>query len=135
MMQRPLGCALIAAAFAGISLPAFAQIAVVMNPNAAPITKDQLSNLYLGRSADLKPLDQPEGTPIRAEFYKKATDRDLAQVKAIWSKIIFTGRGQPPLVLPDAAAVKKAVNSDPKAIGYIEKAAVDGSVKVVLSLD
>ncbi|RZI84216.1 MAG: hypothetical protein EOP38_09850 [Rubrivivax sp.] len=114
---------------------ASAQIAVVMNAAAAPITKDQLSNLYLGRSADLKPVDQPEGTPIRAEFYKKATDRDLAQVKAIWSKIIFTGRGQPPLVLPDSASVKKAVGSDPKAIGYIEKSAVDASVKVVYSLD
>ena len=114
---------------------AHAQIAVVMNPNAAPITKDQLSNLYLGRSADLKPLDQPESSALRTEFYKKATDRDLAQIKAIWSKIIFTGRGQPPLVLPDSAAVKKAVGSDPKAIGYIEKSAVDPSVKVVFSLD
>lgn len=114
---------------------ASAQIAVVMNPNAAPVTKDQLANLYLGRSADLKPVDQPEGSPIRADFYKKATDRDPPQIKAIWSKIIFTGRGQPPLVLPDSAAVKKAVNSDPKAIGYIEKSAVDASVKVVYSLD
>ena len=114
---------------------AFAQLAVVMNPSAAPVSKEQLSNIYLGRSADLKPLDLPDSSPLRAEFYKKATDRDLAQVKAIWSKIIFTGRGQPPLVLPDAASVKKAVISDPKAIGYIDKASVDASVKVVHTLD
>jgi len=38
-------------------------------------------------------------------------------------------------VAADAAAVKKAVAADPKGIGYIEKAAVDGSVKVVLTLD
>jgi ABC-type phosphate transport system substrate-binding protein len=31
----------------------------------------------------------------------------------------------------DSAAVKKAVAADPKAIGYIEKSAVDASVKVV----
>ncbi|RZI84218.1 MAG: hypothetical protein EOP38_09860 [Rubrivivax sp.] len=134
-MTRNISARLAFAALALACSGAQAQIAVVMNAAAAPITKDQLSNLYLGRSADLKPVDQPEGTPIRAEFYKKATDRDLAQVKAIWSKIIFTGRGQPPLVLPDAAAVKKAVGTDPKAIGYIEKSAVDASVKVVYSLD
>ena len=34
-----------------------------------------------------------------------------------------------------AATVKKAVAADPKGVGYIEKAAVDGSVKAVLSLD
>jgi ABC-type phosphate transport system substrate-binding protein len=33
----------------------------------------------------------------------------------------------------DSAAVKKAVASDPKAIGYIEKSAVDASVKVIYS--
>jgi len=37
--------------------------------------------------------------------------------------------------LPNAAAVKKAVTADPKAIGYIEKADVDASVKVILELN
>jgi len=48
---------------------------------------------------------------------------------------VFTGKGQPPIMLPNAAEVKKAVATDPKAIGYIEKSAVDASVKVVLTLD
>jgi ABC-type phosphate transport system substrate-binding protein len=108
---------------------------VIMGANAAPITKDQLANIYLGRSFDLKPVDLPEGSALREQFYKKATDRDQSQIKAVWSRIVFTGKGQAPLILPDAAAVKKAVQADPKAIGYIDKAAVDGSVKVVFSLD
>lgn len=112
-----------------------AQIAVVMGPSAAPLSKDQVANIYLGRSFDLKPMDLPESSPAREQFYKKATDRDLSQIKATWSRIVFTGKGQPPKEQPDAAAVKKAVAADPKAIGYIEKSAVDASVKVVLSLD
>ena len=59
---------------------------------------------------------------------------DAAQVKAIWSKILFTGRGVPPKQLLDSAAVKKAVAANPKAVGYIEKSAVDASVKVVMPL-
>jgi ABC-type phosphate transport system substrate-binding protein len=124
---------LVAALFA--APVAFAQVAVVMAPGSPALSKDQVANVYLGRSFDLKPIDQPESSAVRAQFYKKATDRDLAQVKATWSRIIFTGKGQPPKELPDDAAVKKAVAADPKAIGYIDKSAVDGSVKAVLILD
>jgi len=126
---------LISAGLAVTAMASQAQVAVIMGPSAAPITKDQLSNIYLGRSFDLKPVDLPEGSALRDQFYKKATDRDSSQIKATWSRIVFTGKGQAPIILQDAAAVKKAVISDPKAIGYVDKAAVDGSVKVVFSLD
>lgn len=74
------------------------------------------------------------GSSIYAEFYKKATGRDTAQVKAIWSRILFTGRGVPPKQLLYSTAVKRAVAANPKAVGYIEKSAVDPSVKVILPL-
>lgn len=108
---------------------------VVMHAGAAPLSKEQVTNLYLGRSNELKLLDLPDGTPLRDSFYKKATDRDAAQVKSVWSRIVFTGKGQMPKEASDAAAVKKAVAADPSTVGYIDKNAVDGSVKVVLSLD
>lgn len=59
----------------------------------------------------------------------------MAQVKSTWSRIVFSGKGQPPKQLPDNAAVKKAVAADPKAVGYIEKSAVDGTVKTLLELN
>jgi ABC-type phosphate transport system substrate-binding protein len=125
--------------FAAIALfaaaSAQAQVAVVMNASAAPLTADQVSNIFLGRSPEFKPVDLPESAPLRATFYKKATDRDVAQVKAVWSRLVFSGKAAPPKEVADAAAVKAAVAADPKAIGYIDKSAVDGSVKVVLSLD
>jgi hypothetical protein len=110
-------------------------IVVVMSPSASAMTKDQVAKLYLGRSNDLKPLDLPPSSPVRESFYKKATDRDAAQIKALWSRITFTGEGLPPKEVADAVAVKKAVAADPKAIGYIDKADVDASVKVILDLD
>jgi hypothetical protein len=111
------------------------EIVVVVNPAAKPITKEQITDLYLGRGGSLTPIDQTASSAIYAEFYKKATGRDVAQVKAIWSRILFNGRGLPPKQLPDSAAVKKAVAANPTAVGYIEKSAVDASVKVVLPLD
>jgi hypothetical protein len=117
------------------SLAHAGDVVVVVAAGAPSPSKDEIANVYLGRSTDLKPLDLPESNPVRQFFYKKATDRDSAQVKAVWARINFTGRGKPPKELPDATAVKKAVAADPKAIGYILKSDVDSTVKVILSFD
>jgi hypothetical protein len=110
------------------------EIVVIVNLAAAPISKEQLADLYLAKSTILIPIDQAADSAIYVEFYKKATGRDSAQVKAIWSRILFTGRGVPPKQLADSAAVRKAVAANPRAVGYIEKSAVDASVKVALPL-
>ncbi len=112
-----------------------ADIVAVGAPSAAALTKDQLSDVYLGRTQTLVPYDLPESSAVRTDFYKKLTGKDPAQIKALWSRLTFTGKGQPPKELGDAAAVKKAVAADPKAIGYIEKSAVDSSVKVLFSVE
>jgi ABC-type phosphate transport system substrate-binding protein len=110
------------------------EIVVIVNPAAANLTKDQVSDLFLGKIKICKPLDLPSSTPTKAEFYQKVSGHDLSQVKATWSRLLFTGQAQPPKELPDAASVKKAVAADPKAVGYILKSDVDDSVKVILEL-
>ncbi len=110
-------------------------IVVIGNPAASPLTKEQVADVFLGKNQALTPVDQVESAPIRAEFYKQATGRDLAQIKSTWSRLVFSGKGQAPKELADNAAVKKAVAADPKAVGYIDKSAVDGSVKVVSTLN
>jgi len=123
----------IAAAVLLLALPAMAEVVVVVNPKAAEssMTKDQVAQFFLGKSTSMSPVDQPESAPIRAEFYKKVTDKEASQVKSLWSKLVFTGKATMPKEAADSAAVKKMVASDPKAIGYIEKSAVDASVKVI----
>lgn len=127
--------ALIAVSLAVSCTAQAADLVVIANPAAGALTKDQVADLFLGKSQAFTPIDQSESSPVYAEFYKKATGRDAAQVKSTWSRIVFSGKGQPPKQLPDSAAVKKAVASDPKAVGYVEKSAVDGSVKTVLTLE
>ena len=123
-----LGLAVAAQAVAG-------DIVVIMAPGAAPLTKAQVADIYLARNLQLKPVDLPDASAIHEAFYKRATGRDAAQVKAVWAKLTFTGHAQPPKVLADAAAVKKAVAADPKAIGYIDADDVDRSITVVLALN
>ena len=115
---------------------AFAETVVIVsakNP-ATRMFSEQAAQFFLGKSTMFTPIDQADGSAIRNEFYKKVTDKDAAQVKAIWSKLVFTGKAQAPKEFKSNAEVKKAVADDPKAIGYIDKSAVDDTVKVILTL-
>jgi len=130
-MKKLILAACAASSFA--ALPAMAQVVVVVNPKAAEssMTKEQVAQFFLGKSTAMTPIDQPDGAPVRADFYKKVADKDTAQVKALWSKLVFTGKATMPKEVADSAAVKAAVAASPKAIGYIDKSAVDATVKVV----
>jgi ABC-type phosphate transport system substrate-binding protein len=116
-----------------LSSAAFADVVVVGNPAAAALTKDHVSDLFLGKTSGMKLVDQPDSSKIKAEFYGKL-GHDLSQVKATWSRLIFTGKAQAPKEASDSAAVKKVVAADPTAIGYIDKSEVDGTVKVLATL-
>lgn len=115
-----------------------AQVVVIAGKSTGDLTKDQVSDIFLGRASSLPGggaavlFDQPESSPLRDEFYSKVTGKSAAQAKSHWSKLAFTGKGTPPKEAGGSAEIKKAVASTPGGIGYIEKSAVDDSVKVVL---
>jgi ABC-type phosphate transport system substrate-binding protein len=120
-----------------------AQVAVVVGAKSAatPLSTEQASGLFLGKSDQLPGvgtallLDQPEGNPTHEAFYTKVAGKSGSQVKAAWSRLVFSGKATPPKELPSSAEVKKMVASNPNAVGYIDKSAVDASVKVLLSVD
>ena len=113
----------------------FAEVVAVVGAKspAATMSNEQVAQFFLGKSSSMTPIDQPDGNAVRNEFYKKVADKDAAQAKALWSKLVFTGKATMPKEVADHAAVKAAVAANPKAIGYIDKSAVDASVKVVLT--
>lgn len=132
-MKKLFIAAVAASSLAALSLPACAEVAVVVSAKAAEssLTKEQVAQVFLGKSTAMTPIDQADSAAVRAEFYKKVADKDAAQAKALWSKLVFTGKATMPKEVADNAAVKAAVAANPKAIGYIDKSAVDATVKVV----
>lgn len=134
--------ALLSTSLCAISLPSFAADWVVVASAKSSISNidvNAVGNLYLGKTTELPGVgavtlfDLPEGSTTRDGFYADATKKDASAIKAYWSRMIFTGKGQPPRSLENAAAVKKALASNPSAIAYIEKSAVDNSVKVLVT--
>ncbi|MDO9193687.1 MAG: hypothetical protein Q7U12_12385 [Undibacterium sp.] len=120
-----------------------AQVVVVAGAKspASVLTRDQAAALFLGKSTQLPGagipvlIDQVESVDARQIFYTKVTEKTPAQVKAVWSRLVFSGKGAPPKEVANSAEVKKLVNANPDAIGYIEKNAVDSTVKVLFSIE
>lgn len=101
------------------------------------LTRTEVADIFLGKvsrfpgGAIAVPLDQPEGSAAREEFYRSFAGRSAAQVKAHWSRIIFTGRGLPPTVVQDNREALERVAQNPNAIAYVERSLVDGRVRIV----
>jgi len=119
-----------------LPVPALAELVIIVNPSnpATRMFPSQAAQFFLGGSVMFVPVEQAESSPVRAEFYKKVLEKEPAQVQAIWSKIVFTGKGKPPKEFKSSAEVKKAVSENLNSIGYIEKSAVDDTVKVIATI-
>jgi ABC-type phosphate transport system substrate-binding protein len=126
-----------------LSLAAGAAVADVVTvvSSASVVTslsKAQVTDIFLGKvsrfpdGTQAVPVDQEEGSSARDEFYLAYAGKSAAQMKSHWAKIIFTGRGQPPKTVSNSVDVRKLIAGNPQAIGYIERSAVDGSVKVLV---
>jgi ABC-type phosphate transport system substrate-binding protein len=136
-MKTKIGTMLLATGLAAGAAPAFStEIVVIVNPkNAATrMFSEQAGQFFLGKSTLFTPVEHADGSALRNEFDQKVLGKDASQVKAIWSKLQFTGKGVPPKEYASSAEVKKAVAAAPTAIGYIEKSAVDDTVKVILTV-
>ena len=134
-MKQPL---LAVALAAGMSATATAQAEIVVVVNtanqASRMFSEQAAQFFLGKSNQFTPIDQGKESAIRRDFYQKIAGKSLSQVEGVWAKIEFSGKGTMPKSYASDAAVKKAVAADPTAIGYIDKASVDDTVKVLLTL-
>jgi len=122
-----------------ISATTVADVVAVVSAKSpiSTLTKPQVADIFLGKVSrfpngiQAEPIDQTEGSPVRNEFYEKVAGKSPAQVKALWSKIIFTGRGDPPPTVSNSVEMKKIIVANPAAIGYIDRDLVDDSVKVL----
>jgi ABC-type phosphate transport system substrate-binding protein len=120
--------------------PAHAELVVIVSAKSpvSALRADQVADIFLGQSArfpeggEAVALDQVIGSTIRDDFYGKVASKSPPLLKAYWTKMIFTGRGQPPREVNGSAAVRKMVAENPNLIGYIDKTMLDPSVKAVL---
>lgn len=118
-----------------VSALAQAEVAVIVNPGAAKApSQADVSNIFLGKDKSMKGVDHKDWSATKDKFYSAVTNKSESQLKSYWSGLVFTGKGQPlPSVGGDADVIAK-VAAEADAIGYVDAAAVNNSVKVLFTL-
>lgn len=118
------------------SFSAFSNIVVIVNPaNETSVTPEEIVRIYTGRSSAFNAVNLAESLPLRSQFDEKGVGRSSAQLKAHWSKLVFTGKGTPPAELASEDAVLDFVAKNAQAIGYISADKVTSAVKVVHTIN
>jgi len=116
-----------------------AEIVVIVHPsNQQAISDTEVKNLFTGRQksfADGSPaivLNLVSGNETQTAFNTKVLGRSDAQLKAYWSKVMFTGKGNPPKEV-DPAEMLKLVAENPSTVGVIDSSQVTSAVRTVIS--
>ena len=123
-----------------LGVPAWAAdvVVIVNKANVNAVDKALVVKIYTGQTKNwpdggpVFPIDQGEDNPIRADFNQSILGKSNGNMKALWAQNIFAGKGLPPKIVDPDAEVKKIVNTNKNAIGYIRSSSVDDSIKVVV---
>lgn len=120
------------------SASAFSGVAVIVHPsNNAALSDSEISRIFLGKMKSFPgggqalPVNQNEGAGPRSNFETTVLKKSSSQIKAYWSKLVFTGKGTPPKNVGSDGDVVGLVKSNPNIIGYVDESAVTGDVKVI----
>lgn len=98
---------------------------------------DTTRELFLGKRRRLPNGDTPHlviHTDAQAAFCNSVLGKRESQVKAAWSRLVFSGRARPPTEHDSAGDVIRAVAARDDALGYIRADALGPGVKVVFEV-
>ncbi len=116
-----------------------ADIVLVANPNSGieQLTQSDVINIYLGRyrrlptGATAIPIDLSAETEVKAKFYRLLVDKNLAEINAYWSRLVFSGKTRPPMQVASTEKALERVAGNLDALAYVERADVSSQVIIV----
>lgn len=123
------------------------ELAIIVNNSNTiqEVSVEDVASIFLGKTRQLPdgtkviPLDQLERHDLKEEFYSKVVKKTLPQLNSYWSRLIFTGRGQPPFAVSGDSEVLEFIASNPNMIGYVDVESLQSAqslsnVKVLLTI-
>jgi hypothetical protein len=116
-----------------------AEMVVIVNKEnpATSITRIDLSLIYLGMkklydTGDMiMPVDLNSGKPTRQEFFTKILRKDEESYRLYWIRMIFSGKGQPPLAFKTEEEAVRFVTANRGAIAFVDSKHIPGDVKTL----
>lgn len=113
-------------------------VLVVNKANAvSSIDAKDAKKIFLGKKStwdngERIVLYSQQNQALTDAFSEGVVKKSAQQFMVFWKKALFTGTGKPPVEVADDAGMKQAIAADPKGVGYISAAAMDGSVKQLI---
>jgi hypothetical protein len=110
----------------GMTPEAIGGFVIVVN-HGNPVTAlpaAEISKLFLRKTirwqsgAPVEAFDLVEDAPARESFSRAVHGRTAGAIKALWQRLIFSGRDVPPPEAPPAVVLDH-VRADPEAVGYV----------------
>jgi ABC-type phosphate transport system substrate-binding protein len=139
-MNKFISFALLALLAVCLSTPVRAEqvVVIVHKDNPHSVDRQYVINIYTGATkgwpdgSPVFPLDQIEDSEARNLFYAQVVGRSPANMRALWTQNIFSGKGLPPKVASPDAEMRRIVATNRNAIGYIRASALDASVRAII---
>lgn len=117
---------------------AFADVAVIVHKsNTDTISTDDIVKIFLGKQStfpggdEAVPINLTGGNITREGFDATVLGKNGRQMKAYWSKLVFTGKGTPPKEVETEMQMLQLITNNPSMIGYIDSDKLSPEVKVI----
>jgi hypothetical protein len=121
-----------------LPLAAQAELVVVTSHQSSitTLSENEVRQLFSGQlraiaGQRVQPLDLPGSDRHREDFYRKLMGRSPDQMRAYWTRLIFTGQGHPPREVASTQELTTLVSGSREFIGYLPASAVTENVRVL----
>ena len=117
-------------------------IVLIVNPSIGVqhLSRREALDIFLGRyrsfpsGASALPIDLDVNSIERRQFYLILAQKDSSDMSSYWARLTFSGKISPPFAVADARTAVDIVATNPNAIAYVDRAAVDNRVRIALEI-
>lgn len=115
-------------------------VIVSKDSNIQDITKKELSKIFLAKtkrlpSGEKSLVVESTNKELQAKFYKTICNKNEKQLRKYWTKMIFTGRGQPPKKIKSIPELISFVKNNKNAISYIPFKDINSDIRVIMEIN
>lgn len=103
-----------------------AEIAIIANKDSDySLSKKDIKMIFLGQKklfadgAKTNPIDQDITSKHFELFHRHVTKKTVLQVRAYWGRLVFTGRGTPPINVKGEDKIIDLVKEEKNSIAYV----------------
>jgi len=111
---------------------------IIVNPKVVDqsLTLNGLRAVFFMRMAQwpsdgqpIKVFVLPDGDPLHIRFSKNRLNVFPRQLRRSWDRLVYSGTGQSPIVVKDEQEMRQRVANTPGAIGYVDEATDNETVR------